>query len=503
MDMRDVIAALRSKTLIRGRELEIRCDSVNAIAYQDVLEGFLFASGVTQWTWIDSAGCVLQRQPLRRILLNLFRDALVWPAIYLRQSAIIARHRKAFLPQRALQTDPSVLFLRTDHWFHLKSGGSVGHIRGVIHGLRASGYQTHVVSTDHLCGVEEDEYFHLCQPAYELGRNLPNVPELLYNDLLARFIGERWEGWSPSFIYQRYSLGNYTGVVLKRKYGVLYVCEYNGSFPWMARNWGGGKLFHERLMARVELLNLHAADLVVVVSRPMKDELVAQGIQDSKILVNPNGVNPEQYSPGVDGSRVRHRYHLDGKTVIGFIGTFGKWHGAEVLAEAFGRLLQDFPVYRERVRLFLIGDGPTMPQVTATLTKFGVTEACTLTGLIPQDEGPAYLAACNILASPHVPNPDGTPFFGSPTKLFEYMAMGKGIVASNLDQIGEIMKHDRTAWLVKPGDAEAMKLGLKLLIDDEQRRKRLGQSARRDVVASYTWREHTRRIIEKLKECYG
>jgi glycosyltransferase involved in cell wall biosynthesis len=110
------------------------------------------------------------------------------------------------------------------------------------------------------------------------------------------------------------------------------------------------------------------------------------------------------------------------------------------------------------------------------------------------------LAACDLLASPHVPNPDGTPFFGSPTKLFEYMAMGKGIIASDLDQIGEVLEHDQTAWMVQPGDTESLMLGLKILIDNPEIGKRLGEAARREVVAKYTWKEHTRKIIEKLKE---
>jgi glycosyltransferase involved in cell wall biosynthesis len=144
-----------------------------------------------------------------------------------------------------------------------------------------------------------------------------------------------------------------------------------------------------------------------------------------------------------------------------------------------------------------------MPLVKETLAKYAVGDACILAGRIPQEQGPAYLAACDILASPHVPNPDGTPFFGSPTKLFEYMAMGKGIVASDLDQIGEILKHEKTAWMVKPGDAESLMLGLKRLIDDTALREKLGRAAREEVVAKYTWKEHTRKIMEKLKEVIG
>jgi glycosyltransferase involved in cell wall biosynthesis len=69
--------------------------------------------------------------------------------------------------------------------------------------------------------------------------------------------------------------------------------------------------------------------------------------------------------------------------------------------------------------------------------------------------------------------------------------------------IGEVLKHDDTAWLVKPGDVESLMDGLKILIDDEHLRNRLGKAARQEVIAKYTWKEHTRKIIEKLMEVCG
>jgi glycosyltransferase involved in cell wall biosynthesis len=138
--------------------------------------------------------------------------------------------------------------------------------------------------------------------------------------------------------------------------------------------------------------------------------------------------------------------------------------------------------------------------VRGILAGGGALDVCVFTGLVPQEEGPSYLAACDVLSSPHVPNADGSPFFGSPTKLFEYMAMGKAIVASNLEQIGEVLEHGRTAWLVPPGDADALADGVRRLIDDPSLRAALGGAARTEVVARYTWREHTRRTIGRLQE---
>jgi glycosyltransferase involved in cell wall biosynthesis len=80
------------------------------------------------------------------------------------------------------------------------------------------------------------------------------------------------------------------------------------------------------------------------------------------------------------------------------------------------------------------------------------------------------------------------------------MAMGKGIVASDLDQVGEILEQGRAAHMVKPGDVDSLVDGLRALIDDPARRAALGAAARRMAVERHSWREHTRKIIEALQD---
>ncbi len=400
--------------------------------------------------------------------------------------------------EKPLELSLQPLYLRTDLCFGLQSGGSVGHIAGVLNNLSSFTGRPIFLTTDSIPTVNSELESHIIFPGDSFW-NFSEMPLFVYNRVFfntsLQLIGSR----KPSFIYQRYSLNNFSGVKLARHYRVPFVLEFNGSEIWVNRNWGNA-LRYESLAEQIELLNIHSADVIVVVSQPLKNELMAKGIAGEKILVNPNGVDTEKYSPSIEGSKIRKLLELENKTVFGFIGTFGQWHGAEVLAEAFGRLLQMHPELRKRVHLLMIGDGITMPIVKETLNRWNAMEACTLTGTIHQEKGPSYLAACDILVSPHVPNPDGTPFFGSPTKLFEYMAMGKGIVASDLDQIGEILKHNHSAWMVKPGDPESLMNGLKTLIGDPVLRQHLGQAAREEVVAKFTWKEHTRKIIEKLCE---
>jgi glycosyltransferase involved in cell wall biosynthesis len=221
-------------------------------------------------------------------------------------------------------------------------------------------------------------------------------------------------------------------------------------------------------------------------------------VDGSRVLVNPNAVDPGRYSPAVNGGAVRRRYGLDGRTVLGFISTFQPWHGAVVLARAFAALMTDRPEHRDSVRLLMIGSGAEADEARRVIAAAGLADAAHFTGLVAQEAGSEHLAACDILVSPHVPNSDGSPFFGSPTKLFEYMAMGKGIVASNLDQIGEVLRHGDTAWLVTPGDVGALSAGLDRLVRDAGLRRALGAAARLDVLANHTWRAHLRRTLDAL-----
>lgn len=448
-------------------------------------------------TIIDSEGGRLRVGPrlTMRLLYESVRDRVV--------AASLTPKTNRWLDQvthspevRTYDASGSALYLRTDFWFGLAAGGSVGHVAGVINNLGDFGGAPILFTTDPIPTVADAVEIHVVRPGGRF-RNLGELRMVAFNYILTPRVWALLGARRPGFIYQRSSAFNFSGLALAVRYSVPMVLEYNSSRVWTGRHWGE-RLRHEALAERIEQANLQGADLVVVVSAALLDQLVSKGVSKDKILVNPNGVDAGVYAPDVDGEPMRRRLGLEGKTVVGFIGTFGRWHGAEVLADAYGHLMHEHPELRESVRLLLMGDGVTMPDVVGSLRRHGVLELAVVTGLVPQAEGPSYLAACDVLVSPHVPNPDGTPFFGSPTKLFEYMAMGKGIVASDLDQIAAVLEHEWTAILVPPGDAKALAVGLERLIRDSDLRTRIGAAARRRAVERHTWREHTRRIIEAL-----
>ena len=109
------------------------------------------------------------------------------------------------------------------------------------------------------------------------------------------------------------------------------------------------------------------------------------------------------------------------------------------------------------------------------------------------------LSCSDVCISPHVPNPDGSPFFGSPTKLFEYMGLRKAIVASDLDQIGEVVEHERSGLLCPPGDVESAAAAVRRLLGDPALRERLAEGALQRAADHYSWSAHARRILRALR----
>jgi hypothetical protein len=329
----------------------------------------LFSHGQAQIT--DQFG---QRQPvslayLLRLMLAAMRDyAQKRPLLQHIEREVNELLSPEGGPQTvALDLVQRPVYLRTDLVFGLQSGGSVGHISGVLNHLDEYSGKPIFITTDRIPTVRPDIETQVVWPDHQF-RDYPELQSLAFNHHFFAQARHHVEDGPISMIYQRYSVNNFAGLRLARTLQLPFVLEYNGSEIWVHRHWGK-PLAHEAIAERIELANLRGAHLIVVVSQALKADLVARGVENAKILVNPNGVDPERYSPTVDGSAVRSRYGLADKIVIGFIGTFAPWHGAEVLAAAFGRLLQACPAYHQQVRLLMIGDGVRMPHVKEILAK--------------------------------------------------------------------------------------------------------------------------------------
>jgi glycosyltransferase involved in cell wall biosynthesis len=201
------------------------------------------------------------------------------------------------------------------------------------------------------------------------------------------------------------------------------------------------------------------------------------------------------FHPDTDGSEIVARFNLQGKIICGFVGTFGAWHGVEVLARAVKPTIQRNPY----IHFLIIGEGTLRGEIERILRSDGVEEFVTLTGSVPHTEIPKHLGACEILLSPHVQNTDGTVFFGSPTKLFEYLGMGKAIVASSVGQIGEIMIDGQNCLLMKHRDHEDLAEKILYLVEHPDLRVKLGATARKNAIEMFSWQRNAQNVINAVQ----
>jgi len=392
----------------------------------------------------------------------------------------------------------SPVYIKTTMCFGVQSGGAVAHSAGVISAMKTIFRDVEVYTTDFLPERLMDGT--VTKISLSGFRDYYHEAKLYLNMSAYKEITNRHGNQKPLFVYQRYSLYDYIGARVSEKYNIPFVLEWNGSEIWISKNWDDARFQYRDIAEKIERLNLEKADLITCVSKELKTRLISRGVPGDKILVNFNGVDVEKFSPSVNGGGIRKKYGIENRIVIGFCGSFAKFHGAEILAEAFGNILCHHENYKNKITLMMIGEGNTLANVKRILKRNKAADHAVCAGSVPADAVSGYLAACDILVASHIPNDDGSEFFGSPTKLFEYMAMGKAIAASELNQIGEILHDNKNALLFQPGDIDEMERTIVSLIEDERLRIRLGKQACDDARMYHTWDMHVDRIIVRLKE---
>jgi glycosyltransferase involved in cell wall biosynthesis len=228
---------------------------------------------------------------------------------------------------------------------------------------------------------------------------------------------------------------------------------------------------------------------IICVSEQAKQQLVRNWSVDSeKIVVMPNGVDVHLFGRSYDPLPVRARFGFTNHPIIGFVGGFQPWHGTDLLVDAFASLVPQQP----NLRLFLVGDGPARPMIEKQVNQLGLSAKVVFTGLVPQSQVPEMLSIMDVAVIPYPKLPNELWF--SPLKLYEYMAAGKAIVASQSGQIAEVLQNGYNGILVEPGNLVALSEAINKLIIDPQLRIQLGKNAQHQAVERHSWEKYIQRL---------
>ena len=494
---------LQRLSTLRSHQPDVFAIATERIAWQRGQNLFmLFGSlaGAREVVIVDSQGGVIRRtrgELLARTPVTLGYETLSGAADFAESRRELRRLERtvktmaarARTRARDLGLSPRVVYLRATPGPGTQAGGAASHIKGVVKALRALGAELDIISNDAIAGIDAaDDRLTVISPETVGGTRASF--DIHNNLVFTRAAVPLIQEANPEFIYQRYARFSWAGVAASVRTGRPLFLEYNGSEVWVGKHWD--RVGSLGLLERYERLNLEAAARIFVVSEVERRNVEARGVAREKIVLNPNAVDVELFRPGVGGAAVRRDLGIrETDLLAGFVGTFGPWHGVVQLAKAIKSLPEDLPV-----RFVFVGSGSLHAEVERLLAVERERGRVLFTGAVAHERVPALLDACDILIAPHVPLADGSDFFGSPTKIFEYMAMGKAIVASGLGQIGEVLSDHETALLVEPGEVDALRVAIMNFVGSSDLRARLGANARESAVEQHTWKHNARRVLD-------
>lgn len=494
---------------LRAHQPDVFAIATERLAWQRGQNLFMLfgaLAGAREVVMIDSYGAVNKRKRgelIVRAPFGLGREALVSATdaaqsrreLSQLEQAVATTNTRAYKRARSNE-QTRVVYLRATPGPGTQAGGAASHIKGVVAALRGLGVELEIVSNDAIAGfASEGKEFTVIPPETVGGTRA--LFDIHNNLVFTRQAVPLLEKTQPDFIYQRYARFSWAGVAGAVRTGRPLFLEYNGSEVWVGKHWD--RVGSLALLERYERLNLEAAARIFVVSDVERRNLEARGVASEKIVLNPNAVDVQVFRPRIGGAAKRRDLGIeDTDLVAGFVGTFGPWHGVVELAKAIKAIPESV-----RVRFLFVGSGSLHGEVEGLLQAERASGRVIFTGAVEHDQVPVLLDACDILVAPHVPLADGSDFFGSPTKIFEYMAMEKGIVASRLGQIGEVLIDNETALLVTPGEVKELADAIVRLVNSDEMRVRLGESARKAAIKNHTWTHNARRVLQAYETLTG
>jgi glycosyltransferase involved in cell wall biosynthesis len=301
----------------------------------------------------------------------------------------------------------------------------------------------------------------------------------------------RFKDARPDFVYERAALYSTAGVTVARALGVPLAIELNAPLGLEQSTYRGAHL--SELASEAERRTLTGADVVLTVSAPLRDYVVGLGAAPDRVVVMPNGVDPELFRPGQASEAVRARWGIGAGPVLGFVGGLREWHGVR----AFPGLLERLAVRHPTLRLVIGGDGPLRAELASTFARLGLADRVVFTGQIAHEKIPDLVRTFDVALAPYEETQHL--FYFSPLKLFEYMGCGVPVVAAALGQIVDVIGHDANGLLYPPGDLERMIDACEQLLADPARRRRLGRVAAETVHRHYTWQENAIRVVDLVR----
>ncbi len=233
------------------------------------------------------------------------------------------------------------------------------------------------------------------------------------------------------------------------------------------------------------------ADHICILCNGLKNDLIKRGLPENKITPVFNGIDPTELMPSTPDNEYLRDWHLKDKKAIGFIGSFYRYEGLDLLLQSFSKIAAS----HKDAMLLLVGGGEMKQELAALTDKLGLRDRVITPGRIPHERIAGVYALIDILAYPRYSM--RLTELVTPLKPLEAMAMGKVLVASDVGGHKELIQDGKTGLLFPAGNADALADCFQKLISDEKLVKALQSDGLKWVNKNHTW-ERTTSVYSRI-----
>lgn len=370
--------------------------------------------------------------------------------------------------------------------------GPRAHIVGFIEGLQANGVDV----GQFIVGDRMPQRVSKSKLESSLSGNLIKTTLLDIARLGLGYSNARqaWQifGNNTDVVYERFSPFSTLGKNFKR----------NG-IPWIIET--HAPLFYESnverktgslndLARKIEIQAYHECDVIVCVSKTLRDIIAeVSGVSNKKIYVMPNAVDIRRFNPETP---IPER-HFSGFTV-GFVGRLYKWHGLSLLLQAIANLRQQ----EIDISIVIVGDGTARGELEHLAKELNISNNVRFLGQVEWQDVPSLIAGFDVGYVGNIPLKSGK-MYHSPLKIYEYMAMGKPIVASGYEDAINVTQNGSLGFLYMPGNLSDIQRALLQAYNSREKLKKLGEDVRGEILSKHTWNSRAQELLDYLEAYFN
>lgn len=384
-----------------------------------------------------------------------------------------------------------VLYIGANLRMHLAApSGNTQHALGIKQGLEQAGVQViPFMAGDHVNLEKPRSVYKKALKRFlpqRITGALRDIYEIYFDAKLFHIIEPQVRNIKPDIILQKHCRYGQVGVRLGRKYHIpVFLDDITPVWEGEKINDRGLKFIARYIRKKV----FSQASGLIAVSPDMQAQLKSENIPEDRILLVPNGVDCDLFDPDMTSLEVRTRFGLIDKVVVGYAGLFAAYHNLDFLIRTTNFISQSIP----NIHFLLVGDIRD-GELRDMARELGIEDRFTITGRVPHIEVPLYLNAMDICVLP------GTLPYMSPLKIYEYMAMGKPVIAPNGNSTTEtVIIPNKNGLLFEAGNENSLAKAIILLAKKPELMREMGAESRRFVKSNFTWYHQTKGLFHAFE----